>query len=140
VCVSAALEAIKETVVVPWKVKEDKKVEEVKMVEEEPFVDDIYTPETMNTPLPDVTDASNPPSGDTSSTSSASQSAESAATSAATSLPGTPAEPAPIPPRVLYSRHFAHALLQVSPSASESQTSLKDLRQWNTVFGTGARK
>lgn len=41
-------------------------------------------------------------------------------------------------PRVLAARHFAKALHEITPSASESLGTLSSLRKWNDEFGEGA--
>ncbi|THH11835.1 hypothetical protein EW145_g398 [Phellinidium pouzarii] len=43
-------------------------------------------------------------------------------------------------PRVLYLRHFSKALREITPSSSESLGSLSALRKWNEEFGEGQKK
>ncbi|KAG8780398.1 hypothetical protein FRC12_023081 [Ceratobasidium sp. 428] len=39
--------------------------------------------------------------------------------------------------RVLYRRHFAYALVEVKPSSSEKDMSVRELRRWDTKLGAG---
>ncbi|VDB82805.1 unnamed protein product [Peniophora sp. CBMAI 1063] len=62
------------------------------------------------------------------------------ATSATSPAPETEVlstEPAKVD-RVLSARHFARALKEITPSASEHLGTLSDLRKWNDEFGDGA--
>lgn len=53
--------------------------------------------------------------------------------------PLTTQPPTSTPPtRVLGARHFAKALHEITPSASESLGTLSSLRKWNDEFGEGA--
>ena len=97
-CVSAALDAVKENVSVPWVVESSK----------------------------------DPPAEDTSQTSNvdgegATQSSEDSAASTTQS-------------RTLRPDHFAKALREITPSASESLGTLADLRRWNDEFGEGRKR
>lgn len=91
------------------------------------------------------------PSPEATSTSSTEQAA--ASTLPASTSSQSPAAPAPEPsfsspsaspvaptpaPRVLAARHFAKALHEITPSASESLGTLSSLRKWNDEFGEGA--
>lgn len=87
-CVAAALDAVKEGVVLPWNV-----------------------PKHL-------------PAADPVSTTAAEESSSSSTTS----------------PRILTKDHFAKALREITPSASESLGSLADLRKWNEEFGEGSKK
>jgi SpoVK/Ycf46/Vps4 family AAA+-type ATPase len=141
-CVAAALEAVKETVRLPWKTNDSSKDSDSTVF------DNVHTDTTtlhdVNMAIEEFSRESTGDSPDTTDTTSASGSIGTTPTPTATSDVISPssssAEAAPAPARVLYDRHFSHALLQVAPSSSESQDSLKHLRRWNTVFGTGGRK
>ncbi|KAG6333127.1 hypothetical protein ID866_5967 [Astraeus odoratus] len=41
--------------------------------------------------------------------------------------------------RIVYARHFAKALKEITPSSSETLGSLADLRKWNEQFGEGRK-
>ena len=53
-----------------------------------------------------------------------------------------PAEAGPVslPPRVLHVRHFTQAMKEIIPSSSEALGSLTELRKWNEEFGEGKRE
>lgn len=94
VCVSAALDAVKENVSVPWVV-------------------DRGNQDTLRTNNAEKTEENTPQtSGDS---------------ELATQ-------------RILRPHHFAKALKEITPSASESLGSLADLRKWNDEFGEGRRR
>lgn len=44
-----------------------------------------------------------------------------------------------LPSRTLYLQHFTQALKEITPSSSETLGSLADLRKWNEEFGEGRR-
>lgn len=44
------------------------------------------------------------------------------------------------PPRTLHWRNFAAALKEITPSSSEALGSLADLRKWNEEFGEGRKE
>jgi hypothetical protein len=100
-CVSAALDAVKENVSVPWLVERSK---------EPPPSEDTSSPQMNNV------------DGD-----GATQSSEG---SAASTTQG----------RILRPDHFAKALREITPSASESLGTLADLRRWNDEFGEGRKR
>jgi len=99
-CVSAALDAVKENVSVPWVVERSK----------EP-----------------------PPSKGTSSQMS-NVDGEGATPSSEDSAASTTLS------RILQPHHFAKALREITPSASESLGTLADLRRWNDEFGEGRKR
>lgn len=88
-CVAAALDAVKEGVVLPWNVPKHL-----------PATDPVSTTATTE------------------------ESSSSSTTSS----------------RVLTKDHFAKALREITPSASESLGSLADLRKWNEEFGEGSKQ
>lgn len=45
----------------------------------------------------------------------------------------------PVIHRTLFSRHFNKALIEITPSSSESLGSLSALRKWNEEFGEGLK-
>ncbi|KAI0050931.1 AAA-domain-containing protein [Auriscalpium vulgare] len=122
-CVSAALDAVKEIVTVPWALSQQAK----------------SSPSEEN------------PSA-TSSSSTASQASESPVTPEETTLshdegskegdsnpPADDATPA-TPLRTLRPHNFAKAMKEITPSASESLGTLADLRKWNEEFGEGRKQ
>lgn len=117
-CVSAALDAVKENVQVPWK----------------PDVLKISPASELITP-PEVA------SLDTASASQISRTetrTETQADAQEPSLEEPAVEPSPHV-RVIYARHFTKALKEITPSSSESLGSLADLRKWNEEFGEGRK-
>lgn len=115
-CVSAALDAVKERVVVPWA-------------------------STSKPTPPDSSDGTvasdatvSPPTDSAETPAAASVEAENE------SLPSAADDVVPPPavvPRILYLRHFTKALKEITPSSSEVLGSLADLRKWNEEFGEG---
>jgi hypothetical protein len=114
-CVAAALEAVKESVVLPWKASDTSEKEDPTALSHGMATTTAEVPEESNIVVTIIN-----------------------ATSHVTSPFGSPTEPAPA--CVLYKQHFAQVLLQIVPSSNESQGSLKRLRNWNILFGTGGRK
>lgn len=112
---SAALDAIKENVVVPWK----------------PNVHTTTQASELITP-PEVASLD---------TVSVSQMSAAETTHADTQelSPGEPVTDAPSHVRVIHLRHFTKALKEITPSSSESLGSLADLRRWNEEFGEGRK-
>ncbi|KAF9053560.1 AAA-domain-containing protein [Hymenopellis radicata] len=128
-CVSAAVDAVKETVELPWLVSE-KEVPistpaEQPMASEQPL-DEKETPEestqsdsepsTTTEPLKNET----PPQSETSSN-------------------APEDKPVPNVTRTLYQRHFSKAMKEITPSSSEATGTLAALRKWNEEFGEGHR-
>jgi len=101
-CVSAALDAVKENVSVPWAVERSKN------------------------PIP--------PKGRSSQMSNVDGDGDSATQSSEDSAASTTQR------RILRPHHFAKALREITPSASESLGTLADLRRWNDEFGEGRKR
>ncbi|OAX43585.1 AAA-domain-containing protein [Rhizopogon vinicolor AM-OR11-026] len=114
-CVSAALDAVKENVEVPWKPD----------LRTSPSANDLVTP-------PEVA------SLDTASVSQTSATETTQADAQEPSLGESVIEPPPHV-RVIHLRHFTQALKEITPSSSESLGSLADLRKWNEEFGEGRK-
>lgn len=114
-CVSAALDAVKENVEVPWKssVRTSISASELVTPPEVASLDTASTPQTSATETTTQADAQEPPSE----------------------------ELVMDPPhvRVIHLRHFTKALKEITPSSSESLGSLTDLRKWNEEFGEGRK-
>ncbi|KAG6854632.1 hypothetical protein C0991_004234 [Blastosporella zonata] len=116
-CVSAALDAVKENIQLPWAT---------------PSVTSIQTSEEGSTAPASTSTASNDVA-DVSSESSAVVSSSSESLSVV-------AEPTPEQPtRILHLHNFAKALKEITPSSSESLGSLAELRKWNDEFGEGRK-
>ncbi|KAA1474931.1 AAA-domain-containing protein [Dentipellis sp. KUC8613] len=111
-CVSAALDAVKEHVEVPWASSSAEaaaqaapKETEAQAVSGEPSTEPAVT-----------------------------------ATAAPSDSVAQPSEPEIKPVRMLHLRNFTKALKEITPSSSESLGSLADLRKWNEEFGEGRKK
>lgn len=116
-CVSAALDAVKEGVTLPWTTPKVE-VTEVKV---------------------DLTDGENRQTQEAS-TEKANDNSPAASEEKGQS-PEQDAAPEGSPiPRVLHLRHFDKALKEITPSSSESLGSLSALRKWNEEFGEGQKK
>ncbi|KAG1768323.1 hypothetical protein EDD22DRAFT_245422 [Suillus occidentalis] len=117
-CVSAALDAVKENVEVPWK------------------------PDVLKTSP--ASELITPPEVASLDTVSALQMSE---TETRTEIQADAQEPSLEDPvvessphvRVIHIRHFTKALKEITPSSSESLGSLADLRKWNEEFGGGRK-
>ncbi|KAH7923865.1 AAA-domain-containing protein [Leucogyrophana mollusca] len=113
-CVSAALDAVKEDVTVPWSAPSTS-----------PSADDQPTP---NNPTPEAETPAEVATQDTSPEVTSEDSSQKAE------------EPTPgMSLRTIFPRHFTKALKEITPSSSESLGSLSDLRKWNDEFGEGRR-
>ncbi|KAJ7046720.1 hypothetical protein C8F04DRAFT_207153 [Mycena alexandri] len=117
-CVSAALDAVKEHVVVPWSSTSKPPVQESSDGE---AVSDATAPQSAE-PADHPIATSIPPDGETS-------------FSDADEVP-----PPAVAPRILYLRHFTKALKEITPSSSAASGSLADLKKWNEEFGEGRSK
>jgi SpoVK/Ycf46/Vps4 family AAA+-type ATPase len=117
-CVSAALDAVKENVQVPWK----------------PDVLKISSASELITP-PEVASLDTASASQISGTETRT---ETQADAQEPSLEEPAVEPSPHV-RVIYARHFTKALKEITPSSSESLGSLADLRKWNEEFGEGRK-
>ena len=111
-CVSAALDAVKEHVHVPWK----------------------QSPAQASSADADSTDSLKVFNSDSSSPIAPSEVVEPEKVEDAASMQ----EPAPHT-RVLHLHNFLKALKEITPSSSESLGSLSDLRKWNDEFGEGRK-
>lgn len=136
-CVSAALDAVKEGVKLPWLVSSSQTPEtsdaistlvtseQVDVAREEGEIE-----AKVETSTPSEVSSENPK---TSSLDESRQSEE-------TSLEDPPAQLDSLSPtRILSLRHFDKALKEITPSSSESLGSLADLRKWNEEFGEGMK-
>jgi hypothetical protein len=99
-CVSAALDAVKENVSVPWVVERSE----------------------------------NPPPSEGTSLQMSNVDGDGATQSSEDSAASTTLR------RILRPHHFAKALREITPSASESLGTLADLRRWNDEFGEGRKR
>ncbi|TRM57547.1 hypothetical protein BD626DRAFT_464684 [Schizophyllum amplum] len=139
-CVSAALDAVKETVTVPWSntSKPASEVREAEVVSQaEPSAEEASAPEPASAAEPASQSGNAAPE---------SQSAPEASSTVEPSTSKDPASSAPaieekseLPPRVLSLRHFEKAMREITPSSSESLGSLAELRKWNDEFGEGRK-
>ncbi|KAJ8489721.1 hypothetical protein ONZ51_g2781 [Trametes cubensis] len=113
-CVSAALDAVKERVTVPWR--------------------------QSSSQSPDVQPkaASSEPAAELSATSEPETATEQPVSEAAASS-DEQASPETQHIRSLHWRNFEQALKEITPSASEALGSLAELRKWNDEFGEGRR-
>ncbi|KAF8609980.1 AAA-domain-containing protein [Ceratobasidium sp. AG-I] len=128
--VAAALDAVKENVEVPWRTKKDK--EDVKVVE--------VSSEIAASVAPDATSSDTPvPGTQTTPVEPARKSPDTPNTTSSSNQALVLPTPAPFT-RILSERHFARALKEITPSASEALGTLSDLRKWNAEFGGGERK
>ncbi|RDX56644.1 AAA-domain-containing protein [Lentinus brumalis] len=139
-CVSAALDAVKERVTVPWRQTTaisptPPVVAEVKPLEE------ASVSQSSSEPLEPATSIGEA-SGTTENTAQE-QPLSTSTTATATADPAsTPQEqPSAEVPHVrsLAWRNFEQALKEITPSASESLGSLAELRKWNDEFGEGRK-
>ncbi|KAG8722348.1 hypothetical protein FRC09_006387 [Ceratobasidium sp. 395] len=149
-CVAAAMDALKESVKLPWAVKKEES-QDAPSSNETPTADASKpTPakeeakeETKEPEKEAIKTSSSDKSDDGSSLYSSSDLSPSPASSDTTTPDESEStkktEPEPPKPRILEARHFLRALMDVAPSSSESQGSLSELRKWNLQFGTGAR-
>lgn len=148
-CVSAALDSVKERVEVPWRQMKtasetvtlnaaeapptasavDTSPEDLTKSESQPVVEPLIEAASSpvastSSPAP-ATETTSVPSSETSPVDSEAQAVESS-------------EPA-IPPRMLHRRNFLVALKEITPSSSETLGTLADLRKWNEEFGEGRK-
>ncbi|KAF8522235.1 AAA-domain-containing protein [Hysterangium stoloniferum] len=112
-CVAAALDAVKEHVVLPWVTpsKTGNETTESKPISE-PTADELDAASEKVIEDTGTTTASDPLSSD----------------------------PSSYHPRILHLAHFTKALKDISPSASESLGTLAALRTWNKEFGEGSKQ
>ncbi|GJE90842.1 AAA-domain-containing protein [Phanerochaete sordida] len=156
-CVSAALDAVKERVEVPWRPGKPASAPTVDAATAEataatPSIpaEPLTTTTASEPQLNADTTATTPETPSTSDTTSASTAATDSSSSAANASPAAveeaPApdaeaktEEPPAPPRVLQWHNFTTALTEITPSSSEALGSLADLRKWNEEFGEGRK-
>ncbi|KAF8078024.1 hypothetical protein FPV67DRAFT_1557446 [Lyophyllum atratum] len=136
-CVSAALDAVKENVRLPWSTSSLSSRLEAMDTE-------------TSSPPPSIIEA-NSPSDATISSQTSSIPGDSEEPIVTSSQPSSSEAhiPAPAPiasepssephTRVLHLHNFAKALKEITPSSSESLGSLAELRKWNDEFGEGRR-
>ncbi|RPD66259.1 AAA-domain-containing protein [Lentinus tigrinus ALCF2SS1-7] len=136
-CVSAALDAVKERVTVPWRQTTATSptppiADEVKPVED--------GPESQSSSEPLEAHGSTGGASVTPENAAREQPASTATTGTA-SAASTSQEPSAEISHVrsLAWRNFEQALKEITPSASESLGSLAELRKWNDEFGEGRR-
>ncbi|KAJ7156035.1 hypothetical protein C8R43DRAFT_998942 [Mycena crocata] len=115
-CVSAALDAVKEHVVVPW----SSETVPAPQNSSDRSVSESKTSDTVE--LTSATSADN--------TLAEAESKETLLSADDVPSPTTA-------PRILSLRHFTKALKEITPSSSEVLGSLADLRKWNEEFGEG---
>lgn len=133
-CVAAALDAVKETVKLPWST-ERKLLPAPAGLEADAGAVSVSSAAPTETaqPVDEVmTEIA---------TAETSDSGVPATATAAVPVEESPETPAAgvIKPRVLGARHFAKALREISPSASETMGTLAELRKWNEEFGENGR-
>lgn len=143
-CVSAALDAVKERVEVPWKASKkileaDASIAAITADSETVVEPSVQPASSTSTRLEDSLSMSTPEDVVAPAESSEESSADPSVTPATESSSEPSAEPAEAPEahRVLHWRNFSAALKEITPSASEALGSLADLRKWNEEFGEG---
>ncbi|QRV85888.1 AAA family ATPase [Ceratobasidium sp. AG-Ba] len=137
--VAAALDAVKENVELPWRKTAGKKPATVVDMPKEDAANIGPDATSSDQPVPDTTwsSASLEPAAESDTTEAPSFQPTNAD---ALSKPTNPELSSAIASRTLAERHFAHALKEITPSASEALGTLADLRKWNAEFGQGDRK
>ncbi|KAI0362238.1 AAA-domain-containing protein [Trametes cingulata] len=125
-CVSAALDAVKERVTVPWR-------------QSPPQAAEVQSQATEPEGAASASAAAAPSTTPEPSAASAQETSEKPATESATSSTEEQG-PSEIPhARSLHWRNFEQALKEITPSASEALGSLSELRKWNEEFGEGRK-
>ncbi|KAG5353982.1 hypothetical protein C0989_011470 [Termitomyces sp. Mn162] len=119
-CVSAALDAVKENIKLPWTTTTSSVASTSTHLEE--------TAAASSSASGDIPEVSSVPS-DTNDSLSELSSSE--------ALPVLVESPREQPTRILHLHNFAKALKEITPSSSESLGSLAELRKWNEEFGEG---
>lgn len=138
VCVSAALDAVKERVTVPWRQNRPTAAsppaqDEVKPAEDAPTGQSSSDPLEQQTASAEITDTA-------AQTEEADASPAASPDSASTSTASEERTDAEVPHvRSLAWRNFEQALKEITPSASEALGSLAELRKWNDEFGEGRK-
>ena len=121
-CVSAALDSVKENVVLPWVSRHPQTTSQASQIntaaiELQPEGKDVNV--LKISVYDSETSIANPPSNPS--------------VEALRSSEATPSQ------RTLHLQHFTQALKEIVPSSSETLGSLADLRKWNEEFGEGRR-
>ncbi|KAF7363385.1 AAA domain-containing protein [Mycena sanguinolenta] len=112
-CVSAALDAVKEHVVVPWSsTSTPQSTSDHALVSDAAILQPTELTESASTSVDSESPTSSNSTGDV-------------------------VPPPTVVPRILHLRHFTKALKEISPSSSESLGTLADLKKWNEEFGEG---
>ncbi|KAL5529240.1 hypothetical protein ACEPAG_5225 [Sanghuangporus baumii] len=124
-CVSAALDAVKENISLPWAMSSSEPAKELK-----PLNDTSVSSE----------EAEPSESGASAETEEEESTDKAAVREAAEQELLSATEASDGAPRTLYLRHFTKALKEISPSSSESLGTLSALRKWNEEFGEGQKK
>lgn len=119
-CVSAALDAVKENVQLPWVTTSSSANIQTEPTEPTPSSASVTQPSSED----QATDAQ---------ATTQSSSSDSAATEGSATESTAGAEPS----RALHLRNFTKALKEITPSSSETLGSLSELRKWNEEFGEG---
>ncbi|KAF5357974.1 hypothetical protein D9756_001639 [Leucocoprinus leucothites] len=125
-CVSAALDAVKENVQLPWVTSSSNPAFQITPTVSAEPTNESRQAESQghNTTKPEVP----------ADTIAAAEAAEAQAKQA----DSEPSVPGPTErPRMLHLRNFTKALKEITPSSSESLGSLGELRKWNEEFGEG---
>ncbi|EJD52934.1 AAA-domain-containing protein [Auricularia subglabra TFB-10046 SS5] len=124
-CVAAALDAVKETVKLPWIT--DRKLLPAPSSESDASTVTAAALEAQDEELPQ--------------NSSSDATAQPSDTAEPPSADGdeAPKEKEESKPRRLAARHFVKALCEITPSASEAMGTLAELRKWNEEFGENGR-
>ncbi|KAI0093960.1 hypothetical protein BDY19DRAFT_919833 [Irpex rosettiformis] len=138
-CVSAALDAVKEHVELPWRPAPQAPMSTTAMESSDstPTPESTVEPQVGCDSTPDAGDleeASNYPAIQTNPLVPSDVKAE------MPSRPVTEANTAVIPHRTLHWRNFLAALKEITPSSSEALGTLSDLRKWNEEFGEGRKE
>lgn len=140
--VAAALDAVKESVTLPWKQSaEDLADTKLPVSTEAPTSAEAAAYEGLTATAESVDAEAPHHAGDPASTQTdtAAASTDAAPENAVTPGDATSSASEPEKPqRVLSARHFIRALKEITPSASEHLGTLSDLRKWNDEFGDGA--
>ena len=138
VCVSAALDAVKERVTVPWRQNPPTAPSPPAQDEVKP-AEDALTDQSSSDP-PGQQTGSVEMADTAAQTEEADASAAASPDSASASTASEDKADAGVPHvRSLAWRNFEQALKEITPSASEALGSLAELRKWNDEFGEGRK-
>ncbi|KAL1692346.1 hypothetical protein GGG16DRAFT_51629 [Schizophyllum commune] len=125
-CVSAALDAVKELVTVPW------------ASTTKPTAPSVAEAEVAS-PSEPATSAESAPAAAAEAQAENTWQGTAAPTVAAKADAPKKSDAPTTPPRVLNLRHFEKAMKEITPSSSEALGSLAELRKWNDEFGEGRK-